>query len=119
VNKYMPEFSRSARQTFNSLTLPFALFITYHEPLQVANLRVKDTGMDLRGRILFSFFIRIESASLDCSRLEKVDALFNDIEFHQSTMTLFRILNGVQFNTVETVSGERMMGGVEWIIWRV
>jgi hypothetical protein len=99
--------------------LPFAHFITYLKPLQVTNLWVKDAGMDLGCDIFFSFLVRLQSASLDRSRLEEVDALFNHIEFHQSKMTLFRILNGVQLQTMKTVSVERAANGMEWRRWRL
>jgi hypothetical protein len=59
--------------------------------------------MDSRCSILSIFFVGSDSASLDRSSLEEVKALFNHIKFHESTMTLFRILNAVQFNTVKTV----------------
>jgi hypothetical protein len=59
--------------------------------------------MDSRCSILSIFFVGSDSASLDRSSLEEVKALFNHIKFHKSTMTLFRILNAVQFNTVKTV----------------
>jgi hypothetical protein len=69
--------------------------------------------MDSRCRVLCSFPIRIDSASLDRSSLEEVEALFNHIEFHQSTMALFRVLNGVQFKTVKAVPVESTTSGVE------
>jgi hypothetical protein len=81
--------------------------------LHVAGRRVKHAGMDLRCRILSSFLVRIDTAFLDHSSLEKVEALFNNIEFHQSTITLLWIRNGVQFKTVKAVPVERMTSGVE------
>jgi hypothetical protein len=71
--------------------------------------------MDLRCRILSSFLVRIDSFFLDHSSFEKVEALFNYIEFHQSTITLLCTLNGVQFKTVKTVPVERMTSDVKWI----
>jgi hypothetical protein len=70
------------------MAVPWARAITYHKSLHVASVGVKDTGMDLRCRIL-SFLVCSHSAFLDNSSLEKVQALFNHIEFHQSTITLF------------------------------
>jgi hypothetical protein len=105
VSIYWRWFSQSARQTDSCLCL--ARFVsTYNESLHVTSLGVKDTSMDSRCRILSSFLVGSDSASLDRSSLEEVEALFNHIKFHESTMTLFRILNGVQFNTVKTVPVE-------------
>jgi hypothetical protein len=93
--------------------LPATLLITYHELLHVASLGIKNTSMDSRCRILSSFLVRLDSASLDRSSLEEVETLLNHIEFHQSTMTLFRILNSVQFITVKTVPVESTTSEVE------
>jgi hypothetical protein len=71
--------------------------------------------MNLRFRILSSFLVGGHSAFLDKSSLEKVEALFNHIEFHQSTITLFWIRYGVQFKTMKTVPVERMTSTVEKI----
>jgi hypothetical protein len=75
---------------------------------------VKDASMDSRCRILSSFLVGSDSASLDRSSLEEVETLFNHIEFHQPTMTLLWIRNGVQFNTVKTVPVETRVRRVEW-----
>jgi hypothetical protein len=90
--------------------------MTYHESLHVASLGIKYTSMDSRCCILSSVLVRFDTFSLDRSSLEQVEALLNHIEFHQSTMTLFRVLNGVQFQTVKTVPVERTVrrtSGVE------
>jgi hypothetical protein len=113
VSIYWRWFGHLPRQTVPPLTLPCTLFSTYHELLHIASLDVKDTSMDSRCRILASFLVRSDSASLDRSSLEEVEALFNHIEFHQSTMTLFRIFNGVQFQTMKTVPVESTRSGVE------
>jgi hypothetical protein len=46
--------------------------------------------------------------SLTAPVLEQVDGLFNHIEFHQSTVTLFRILNGVLQIDEDGICGENM-----------
>ena len=45
----------------------------------------------------------LKTSMLDDTCLEQVDTLFNDIDFHQPSMTGFRILNGIEFGAVETV----------------
>jgi hypothetical protein len=93
-------------QVVNVVELFNELLKVDHESLHVASIGVKDTRMDSRCRILSSFLVGSDSASLDRSSLEEVETLFNHIEFHQPTMTLFWIRNGIQFNTVKTVPVE-------------
>lgn len=102
---------------------------THRQCVQDPHLGIKDTSMDARRRvrakntdvlILCRCFrtstttprcytivvgIGLLSPKLNGPNFEQIGALFDHVEFHQTTVPFFGIVNGVQFVPMESVPG--------------
>eukprot|EP00978_Attheya_sp_CCMP212_P028860 scaffold100781_cov54-Attheya_sp.AAC.2 len=78
--------------------------MAYLKSNEFSNFGVKYTGVDAGCAVgLFAGCVRFDPAALDGPRLEEVDALFHDIEFHETAVTVFWVINVIEFLLVETV----------------
>jgi len=72
--------------------------------MQHSNFGIKDAGMDSWRGVFLTFFERFDPTALDGAGLEQIEALLDDVPLDQPTVPGFRVGNGVQFVTVQTVA---------------
>jgi hypothetical protein len=81
----------------------------YRQPIEIANAGVKDTSMNAR-RCVFAPVVPIsfDATTLDGPCLEQVQALFNNVQFHEASVTVLRIRDGIQFIAMQSIPVKRL-----------
>ena len=77
---------------------------THREGLQDPVFGVKHTRVYVREGVRQSQMTRLDATPLDRPSFEQIEALFNDVEFDESTVPSFGVDNGIELLAVKAVS---------------